>query len=333
MLVDGDSKRININGSLLKKKVCDKTLKVKSRIKATIRITTIKKDQIKMIKNKQNSIVSETKSKNITASEEQIGIGGDDFENDFMKSMKFLDTIIKEKKETRQNKKSLKKKWNKSPIIQSMNPVPMNPVPMNPVPMNPVPMNPVPMNPVPMNPVPMNPVPMKSLSISTHKLPTNPVPMNIPPKYSCLKNGSKPCYREFHNKTLKKNISFNAGVDTGVCAKPINAMTPRKSNKTRVKKRLIKKHTYKVGKIAKNRTISVLIKNNLTRRRVMNDLNKIKHEPISNIKQALYKKNLLKIGSTCPPDVIREIYEQSMLAGDVNNIGKGVTYHNFIATK
>ena len=110
-------------------------------------------------------------------------------------------------------------------------------------------------------------------------------------------------------------------------------MTPRKSNKTRVKKRLIKKHTYKVGKIAKNRTISVLIKNNLTRRRVMNDLNKIKHEPISNIKQALYKKNLLKIGSTCPPDVIREIYEQSMLAGDINNIGKGVTYHNFIATK
>jgi len=291
MLVDGDSKRININGSLLKKKVRDKTLKVKSRIKAPIRITTIKKDLIKMIKNKQNSIVSETKSKNITASEEQIGIGGDDFENDFMKSMKFLDTIIKEKKENRQNKKSLKKKWNKSPIIQSINPVPMNPVPMN------------------------------------------PVPMNIPPKYSCLKNGSKPCYREFHNKTLKKNISFNAGVDTGVCAKPINAMTPRKSNKTRVKKRLIKKHTYKVGKIAKNRTISVLIKNNLTRRRVMNDLNKIKHEPISNIKQALYKKNLLKIGSTCPPDVIREIYEQSMLAGDINNIGKGVTYHNFIATK
>ena len=111
--------------------------------------------------------------------------------------------------------------------------------------------------------------------------------------------------------------------------KPIQRSINRPT-KTRVRKRLIKKRHYHVGKTAKNRTISVLIKNNQTRRRIQQDLTSIKQKSISEIKKELYKKNLLKIGTVCPPDVIRTIYEQSMLAGNITNVGKGVSIHNFV---
>jgi len=39
---------------------------------------------------------------------------------------------------------------------------------------------------------------------------------------------------------------------------------------------------------------------------------------------------LLKIVTLYPPDVIRTIYEQYMLAGNITNVGKGVSIHNFV---
>jgi hypothetical protein len=42
---------------------------------------------------------------------------------------------------------------------------------------------------------------------------------------------------------------------------------------------------------------------------------------------------MIKIGSTAPPGVIRKIYEASILAGEVDNIGKGVVLHNFLEDK
>ena len=38
----------------------------------------------------------------------------------------------------------------------------------------------------------------------------------------------------------------------------------------------------------------------------------------------------MKIGSTAPPNIIRKIYEDSVLTGEVENIGKDVVLHNFL---
>ena len=62
-------------------------------------------------------------------------------------------------------------------------------------------------------------------------------------------------------------------------------------------------------------------------------MGKLKQKPMSEIKKYLYERNLLKIGSTAPNDVLRTMYEQAMLSGDITNTGNGVLLHNFLNEK
>ena len=98
--------------------------------------------------------------------------------------------------------------------------------------------------------------------------------------------------------------------------------------KIRQKKRKTKKSTFILGKLGEK--ISVLIKNNATRRKVKQEHGLLKQKSINEIKKHLYDKNLLKIGSTAPNDVLRTLYEQSILAGDVTNTSNEVQIHNFM---
>ena len=56
----------------------------------------------------------------------------------------------------------------------------------------------------------------------------------------------------------------------------------------------------------------------------------LKQKPINEVKKHLYDKNLLKIGSTAPNDVLRTLYEQSILAGDITNVSTDIQFHNFM---
>jgi hypothetical protein len=47
----------------------------------------------------------------------------------------------------------------------------------------------------------------------------------------------------------------------------------------------------------------------------------------------LVEKNLIKIGSMAPPNIVRKIYEDAMLTGEIENVGKGVILHNFLEDK
>ena len=55
---------------------------------------------------------------------------------------------------------------------------------------------------------------------------------------------------------------------------------------------------------------------------------KLKKKSIIDIKNYLRKHNLIKIGSNAPNDVLRQIYEQSILAGNVNNKNNNNFLHN-----
>jgi len=307
MNAETDRKRISINTDLFttssnkRKNKTMKTVKEKKIIQP-IKVNSVKKALITKIKQKHH--LSQTGN---NTPEVKIGISEEDFENDFMKSMQFLDTMIKDKRTKRDKKKSRKIQRD----VITVAPMPM-PMPM-----------PMPIQaPIPIQTPLKGPAPMIARAPMIAPAPTH-IALAPDPVYGCLKNGSKPCYRTYHNKTLKKH---SIGMQKN---KPIQRSINRPT-KTRVRKRLIKKRHYHVGKTAKNRTISVLIKNNQTRRRIQQDLTSIKQKSISEIKKELYKKNLLKIGTVCPPDVIRTIYEQSMLAGNITNVGKGVSIHNFV---
>ena len=71
-----------------------------------------------------------------------------------------------------------------------------------------------------------------------------------------------------------------------------------------------------MGRSLKKGKMSILIKNNNTRRKIKKEHGLLKQKPLGEVKKYLYDRNLLKIGSTAPNDVIRTLYEQSILAGE-----------------
>lgn len=316
MSESNEKKRISINTDLLipssskRRKTIKKDIKEK-KFRTPIKANSIKRELIKKIKQKQQIV--ENKGDLNKKTDLKIGIDENDFENDFMKSMHFLDSMIKEKKEKTQLKKTMKRSKKDSNLSFPQESVQKKSISHASVPQESISHASVPQASIshaslPQGSISYASVPQGSLHMQPILLPE--------PKYGCLRNGNKPCFREYHNKTLKKyepQLSLK-----------------KKPRKTKIKKRFIKKRNYKVGKTLKNKTISVLIKNNQTRRRVQQDLMSIKKKSLSEIKKELYKKNLLKIGSSCPPDIIRTMYENTMLAGHINNTGKGVSIHNFI---
>jgi hypothetical protein len=103
------------------------------------------------------------------------------------------------------------------------------------------------------------------------------------------------------------------------------SLKPRRKRVTRTLK-------YKLGKHA-NGTVSVLIKNSQTRRKVQTEQALLKQKSILEIKNHLRSNNLLKAGSNAPSDVLRHLYEQSILAGQIENKAKETLIHNYFNDK
>lgn len=200
--------------------------------------------------------------------------------------------------------------------------------------------------PYPITPVQIQPIPpVQQIPVIQSRIPlVQPIPQvqSIPitpdTPYGCLKGGQKPTYRAYHNKTLKNkpltietSNRHNNNNNTPIVnteRKQKLAELQKSYKKIRQKKRTTRKSTFVLGKVGGK--VSVLIKNNATRRKVNREHGLLKQKSIIEIKKHLYDKNLLKIGSTAPNDVLRTLYEQSILAGDVTNIANDVQIHNFM---
>ena len=86
---------------------------------------------------------------------------------------------------------------------------------------------------------------------------------------------------------------------------------------------------YQLGK-RKNK-IGVLIKNNKTLKKIKNDSTILKKTPIIDVKNYLRKHNLIKVGCSAPTDVLRKIYESSILSGNITNTNSNNLLHNFLS--
>ena len=104
--------------------------------------------------------------------------------------------------------------------------------------------------------------------------------------------------------------------------------------KIRETKQQIITKKYKLGKYTNKNgpVIGVLIKNRQTQYNVEKKRNEMKHIPLHTIKARLHKKNLLKVGSIAPPDVLRELYETAVFAGDIEYENEGTLLHNFLTS-
>ena len=89
------------------------------------------------------------------------------------------------------------------------------------------------------------------------------------------------------------------------------------------------KHTY--GK--SNGKITVCIKDSQTRKNIIQEQVSLRQKPISEIKEFLKSKYLLKAGSHAPNDILRKMYEEVHLAGDITNSNESNLLHNYMNNK
>lgn len=182
-----------------------------------------------------------------------------------------------------------------------------------------------------------------------------------PPPYGCLKNGTKPTFRQY-NKTLKRekpekstipihtsnnfdqkdssfmnepvinlgSISFDKNIDFD------NRKEKLENLKHMMKKEKPKTRTIKTRRIRRKITlgkvrnkVGVLVKSKQTRKIIKTEVSVLKKKPIQEIKSYLKKHNLIKIGSTAPDYIFRTMYENAYLSGDVTNKNDEILLHNW----
>ena len=89
------------------------------------------------------------------------------------------------------------------------------------------------------------------------------------------------------------------------------------------------KRKYTLGRSRIKKTVSVLVKDRGTRKIILAAQKDLKRKSINDVKEYLRDHNLIKIGSNAPNDVLRKLYESSMLAGEITNSNSEILLHNF----
>ena len=323
-----EKKTISINPDLFsmsKKKKTKKTKKIKP--KPLIKPNVMQKELLKRIKKHQEISEKEEKADEV--------ISGSEFD-------KHLD-YLKKLREDKKNKKKLKKKnkqinknTRKNSVIDIKTPVasvlpPPPPVIPLPPPPSVIPLPPPPpVIPLPPPPpvIPLPPPPPVNLE---PPIDNNSFSLPEAPPYSCLKGSSIPTYREW-KKNTRKNLSFKDVPINNVENMEITDMKiPNIDNKKKkYKKKKYTKRTYKLGKSQEVSNIGVFIKSNNDRKMVQEEINKLKNVSIQEVKDYLRQHCLIKVGSNAPNDVLRKMYEDSLLSGEITNKTKGTLLHNYL---
>jgi len=89
------------------------------------------------------------------------------------------------------------------------------------------------------------------------------------------------------------------------------------------------KRKYTLGRSQIKKTVSVLIKDKGTRKKILMAQKDLKRKNINDIKIYLKEHNLIKTGSNAPNDVLRKLYESAMLTGEITNSNVDTLLHNF----
>ena len=130
-----------------------------------------------------------------------------------------------------------------------------------------------------------------------------------PPPFSNLKGGTKPLYRDWVNQTQKHRPTINGTANA----------TMNENNREPNAVKIIRKRKMALGKTKHN--VGVLVKNAKTRKDIIQAKKEIQNAKIHDIKHDLLKKGIIRCGSVAPDDVLKHMYESSILAGHITNTG------------
>jgi len=191
----------------------------------------------------------------------------------------------------------------------------------------------------------------------------SPIVLNKPvfeqPKYGCLKHGGTlPTYRTWKAQTQRAYPTSTPSITNGGTSAAVKkrkdlaqrhaemraffkTQTKQKESSEkneRVKKYLkqkkqkrIMKRTFRVGKSKMYPRVSVLVSNQTMRNKVQHALTNLKNTPIEEVRKFLVKKGLIRVGSSCPNDVLRKMYESAnLLCGEMQNHNPDNLLYNYL---
>ena len=333
---------LSLNGRKSENK-STKTKKV--RPTSIVKPNKLRKELLTRIKNHQHKADVETKTKNNLDKKESNDIFK--FDDDFTKSMDYLEELSKNKIIEKNKQKNMKKTRKHMNNNQQSAPIIVNtslPDEMKASNIKDITNN---INPINTN-VSIPNLINETVSLVNDTIMPTIIPGSMPlpiltnqPTYSCLKNGTRPTYKQLFTR--------KAGFTQNEQPKPItieNIQTPpiaipERKEKLKLLKKKYKKEIkpvrqkksktirFNLGK--KDNNVSVLIKNNDTRRKIKKAHGDLKKNNILDIKKYLKEHNLLKVGSEAPNDVLRQLYEQSRLTGEINNSNSNNLIHNYLS--
>jgi len=171
--------------------------------------------------------------------------------------------------------------------------------------------------------------------------------------YGILKNGTKPTFKTWNKsqKNLREMIDTPEPSPSDyfkiepvqivpVTMEPV--MEPAKVEPAKVQlvmpqelipdvpvEPCVEKRPIKIGKSKKNKTVQILIACNKTRKQKAEHHDSIRKTNLSTVKNYLKNNRLIKVGSTAPTNLIRQIYENAKSYGDVVNENKQNLLYNF----
>jgi hypothetical protein len=334
-LVKYNEELFKIPSKTQKRKKPDKPIKIKSEKKTSNK--SIRNNVLKEIRKHQEQKYSELLEDKI-----KVTNLADKFEDNFKDSIEFMEKIAKKHKETKLNETIKNHNASVENSFCATNDTNLIPVNIDEPGEN-----------------MLVPTPVTAPRPVSSYVAQKPAPAPI---FGCLKNGSLPTYRSYHNKTVKAPVASAPVASAPVASAPVASAPeapPQQVVAERIKsptelllieklkqkeieaktKNLVKKQkkykkllrrTYRVGRDKYRPQVGVLLPNKTIRTNVTTKSYLLKQTPIDEIRKTLVKKGFIKAGSSAPNDVLRKIYESiQLIDGDVNNHNPDYLLHNF----
>jgi hypothetical protein len=323
-------KTIQINPELFKIQTSTKSRTKSNRDKSNKTITPsfLKKQLIDRIKSHKNKLETTLKEESLTEKEKskEEKINDDD---EFILSMNFLSTLSNEKKTSPTKTTFIDNIKSTQPQVHVE--LPNELLENHPISYNPIPVDSIEEMHID-TPIEEMHIESQNDFIQAKYTPPNDVP------YGCLKNGKKPTYRSWMNKSnceTLKNHSNNINQPLLEREKKLNELKnkfsrekEKEKEKTFIKRTIKKKYT--LGKSNIKKKVGILIKNMNTRKKIIDSHKELKTHDINDVKKYLRNRGFIRIGNTTPHDVLRKIYESSILSGDIRNNNKDILLHNLL---
>ena len=138
-------------------------------------------------------------------------------------------------------------------------------------------------------------------------------------------NDSDPLTSSFdnHRPEIEENSNENdfdniPDFNLNTQSSPPNTRELRRGKKKRHRRsRIERRKTYRLGKNENKDGLSVMIYGNKTRKKLKDEHENFNEGDVSKMRRVLRHRCLLKTGSTAPPNLIREMYKNTRLFGDV----------------